>query len=237
MCYNRELPSVPARIQNSATHAVCSPKHQIRTPKRPYIKGDKSDHRNGTFTKKDEINLSGFLALGCSHSAKLIFIFFCQFQAKWLHEIIMSYKSLRGETWDLYMYEYSRTCVIFRSKKRQCFPLLEQENMVFILRQIPPICLVLYGSRVQYVCVCVCAKVGAIQETLWSVCIFSQSDWSKTQPLMCHFKWTPGPNENTHTYKPHLIEGYRFSHRSFLFFFFSFFFQGENGALFENQYS
>lgn len=61
------------------------------------------------------------------------------------------------------------------------------------------------------------AKIRALQETLRPVCIFSQSDWSKTQPLMCHFKWTPGPNENTYTYKPHLIEGYRFSHsRQFL---------------------
>lgn len=84
----------------------------------------------------------------------------------------------------------------------------------------------------------VCANIGALQETLRSVCIFSQSDWSKTQPLMCHFKWTPCPNENTHTYKPHLIEGYRFSHsrQVFLFFFFLpffFFFQGEKRALFE----
>ena len=88
----------------------------------------------------------------------------------------------------------------------------------------------------------VCANIGALQETLRSVCIFSQSDWSKTQPLMCHFKWTPCPNENTHTYKPHLIEGYRFSHGRqvffFLFFFLPFFFspRGEEST-FWNQYS
>lgn len=73
----------------------------------------------------------------------------------------------------------------------------------------------------------VCANIGALQETLRSVCIFSQSDWSKTQPLMCHFKWTPCPNENTHTYKPHLIEGYRFSHsRQFFFLLLLFFSKG-----------
>lgn len=149
-----------------------------------------------------------------------LFLFLCISgkMAAWNHHVLQK----EGETWDLYtsIYKNSRTCVIFRCKKRQCFPLLDQENMVFILRQIPPICLMLYGCRVCVyvcICVCVCAKVGAIQETLRSVCIFSQSDWSKTQPLMCHFKWTPGPNENTHTYKPHLIEGYRFSHsRQFL---------------------
>lgn len=81
---------------------------------------------------------------------------------------------------------------------------------------------------------CVYANFGALQETLRSVCIFSQSDWSKTQPLMYHFKWTQGPNENTHTYKPHLIEGYRFSHSRQ--FFFSFFFQGGEST-FWNQYS
>lgn len=80
----------------------------------------------------------------------------------------------------------------------------------------------------------VCANIATLQETLRSVCIFSQSDWSKTQPLMYHFKWTPCPNENTHTYKPHLIEGYRFSHRQI---FFSFFFQGEEESPFWNQYS
>ena len=81
---------------------------------------------------------------------------------------------------------------------------------------------------------CVCANIEALQETLRSVCIFSQSDWSKTQPLMYHFKWTLCPNENTHTYKPHLIEGYRFSHsRQFFFFFFFFFSEREKRVLFE----
>lgn len=80
---------------------------------------------------------------------------------------------------------------------------------------------------------CVHANIGALHETLRSVCIFSQSDWSKTQPLMYHFKWTQCPNENTHTYKPHLIEGYRFSHsRQFFFFSLSLFPRGKR-ALFE----
>lgn len=84
----------------------------------------------------------------------------------------------------------------------------------------------------------VCANIGALQETLRSVCIFSQSDWSKTQPLMCHFKWTPCPNENTHTYKPHLIEGYRFSHRRQFFSSPSFFFpRGEESTFWKSIFS
>lgn len=74
------------------------------------------------------------------------------------------------------------------------------------------------------------ASIATLQETLRSVRIFSQSDWSKTQPLMYHFKWTLCPNENTHTYKPHLIEGYRFSHSRQ---FFSPFSKGKKRALFE----
>lgn len=131
-------------------------------------------------------------------------------------------KSLREEKWDLRpvninRHEFQDTCRL-QKWERQCFPFLEQEE---------------HGSHSKINTAHlsgavwrrgVCANVGALQETLRSVCIFSQSDWSKTQPLMCHFKWTPCPNENTHTYKPHLIEGYRFSHSRQLGFFSSFFF-------------
>ena len=57
---------------------------------------------------------------------------------------------------------------------------------------------------------------------------------------MYHFKWTQCPNENTHTYKPHLIEGYRFSRsrQVFSLIFFLFFFQErKKKSTFWNQYS
>lgn len=55
------------------------------------------------------------------------------------------------------------------------------------------------------------ASTKALKETLRSVCIFLQSDWSKAQPLMYHFTWTQWPNENTHTYELNLIKGHCFS--------------------------
>lgn len=88
VCYNRELPSVPATIQ---TLSVCSPKHQIKIPKRPYIKGDKSDHRNGAFTKKRSNKSLVISRIRVQPLCQADF-YFCAFRAKWLHEIIMSYK-------------------------------------------------------------------------------------------------------------------------------------------------
>lgn len=142
-------------------------------------------------------------------------------------------KSLGEGKWDLRpaninWHEFQDTCRL-QKWERQCFPFLEQEKH----GSYSKINTAHLSGAVWWRGVC--ANIGALQETLRSVCIFSQSDWSKTQPLMYHFKWTPCPNENTHTYKPHLIEGYRFSHSRQFFFFF--FFQGGEESTFWNQYS
>ncbi len=158
-------------------------------------------------------------SMGMEPRSKALISVLCMRKKGWKDYCALQKVSEReSETWDLWTSTdmNSRTRVVFRSGKAVFSLLGAGEHGSYSKINTAHLSGAVWWQGV-------CANIGALQETLRSVCIFSQSDWSKTQPLMCHFKWTPCPNENTHTYKPHLIEGYRFSH-SRQFFFSSFFF-------------